>query len=188
MEASNGHEAVEQAIMHRPDLILLDLVMPHVDGFGALVKIRANPATRLTKVVAFSARVFEQDRRQSQQAGFDDFVPKPVDLDALLTKIGYHLNLVWQIRPATHESLVSNASMSNKGTATGPAQLPETDQIETIYKLASMGDIQGILAQLTTIERDNPAYQSFVDDLRQAAGEFDMRKIRKYLKACLKTL
>lgn len=188
IEASNGHEAVEQAIMHRPDLVLLDLVMPHLDGFGALAKIRANPATRLTKVVAFSARVFEQDRRQSQQAGFDDFVPKPVDLDALLTKIGYHLNLVWQIRPATHESLVSKANMSSKGTATGPAQLPETDQIETIYKLASMGDIQGILAQLTTIERDNPAYQSFVDDLRQAAGEFDMRKIRKYLKACLKTL
>lgn len=188
IEASNGHEAVEQAIEHLPDLILLDLVMPHLDGFGALAKIRANPAISPAKVVAFSARVFEQDRRHSQQAGFDDFVPKPVDLDALLTKIGHHLNLVWQTRLPTHELLVSKANMSRKGTTTDPAQLPEAEQLEALVKLASMGDIQGILAHLTALEHDNPAYQSFVDDLRQAAGEFDMRTIRKYLQACLNTL
>ncbi|GAB4022542.1 ATP-binding protein [Spirosoma koreense] len=188
IEARNGHEAVEQAIRYRPDLILLDLVMPHLDGFGALMKIRANPATSLTKVVAFSARVFEQDRQQSQQAGFDDFVPKPVDLDALLTKIGQHLNLVWQTRPFTHEALVSATSPGSLETKATPAQLPEIAQLEALYNLASMGDIQGILAQLTAIEQDNPVYQFFVDDLRQAAEEFDMRKIRKYLQACLQSL
>ncbi len=99
IEVRNGREAVEKAVQHMPDLLLLDLVMPYLDGYGALHQIRANPGTNDTKVFAFSAKVFEQDKQRSQQAGFDDFVPKPVDLDALLLKIGTHLNLTWQTQP-----------------------------------------------------------------------------------------
>ncbi|GAB3641263.1 PAS domain-containing hybrid sensor histidine kinase/response regulator [Spirosoma arcticum] len=186
IEARNGREAVEQAILHKPDLILLDLVMPYLDGYGALKQIRANPATNVAKVFAFSARVFEQDKQRSRQAGFDDFVPKPVNLDALLIKIGTHLNLTWQTRPVTDSSVPPKSNLARTNTV--PAQLPEPSQLEALYELARLGDIQGILVQTARVERANPAYQPFVDDIRQAAGEFDTRKIKKYLQACLKTV
>ena len=183
IETRNGREAVEQAMAHKPDLILLDLVMPYLDGYGALKQIRANPATKATRVFAFSAKVFEQDKQHSRQAGFDDFIPKPVDLNALLMKIGIHLNLTWQTRPVTDES-----ASPVKPVNAVPAQLPEPAQLESLYELARVGDIQGILTKLSELERDPADYHSFVSDIRRAADEFDTRRIKKYLQACLQTV
>lgn len=182
IDARNGREAVERAIEHQPDLILLDLVMPYLDGYGALKQIRANPATSQTTVFAFSAKVFERDKQRSQQAGFDDFVPKPVDLDALLTKIGQHLKLSWQTQTSSAAPTTPAARPAMESV-----QLPEPVQLETLYELARLGDIQGILAEVVRIEQTSPAYQSFADSIRQAAAEFDTRQIKKYLQACLKT-
>lgn len=180
LEAGNGREAVEKAIEHRPNLILLDLVMPYLDGFGALQQLRANAHTSRARVFAFSAHVFERDKQRSQQAGFDDFIPKPVDLDFLLTKIGRHLNLAWQTRPTPSSTLGSSPKTSPFQT-----QLPEPAQLEALYELARLGDIQGILAQLAHVEQANSGYQPFADEIRRAADEFDTRKIKKYLQACL---
>jgi signal transduction histidine kinase/DNA-binding response OmpR family regulator len=184
IEARNGREAVEQAILYKPDLVLLDVVMPYLDGFGALKQIRSNPVTSVAKVFAFSAKVFEQDKQRTQQAGFDDFVPKPVNLDSLLTKIGTHLNLTWQTRPIADSSVLSKTSTSRAGTAL--TQLPESAQLEVLYELARMGDIQEILTKIAEVEAANSGYKAFADEIRQAAGEFDTRKIKKYLQACLK--
>ncbi len=186
LDARNGREAVEKTIEHQPDLILLDLVMPYLDGYGALKQIRANPATERTTVFAFSARVFEQDRHRSQQAGFDDFVPKPVDLDALLTKIGQHLNLTWQTPAGADLSVPKTPAVGRVGSV--PAQLPAPSQLQALYELARVGDIQAIQTQVTRVEQDSPACQPFVDTIRQAAAEFDTRQIKKYLQACLKTV
>lgn len=180
IEANNGREAVEKAIEHRPDLILLDLVMPYLDGFGALQQLRANAHTSRARVFAFSAHVFERDKQRSQQAGFDDFIPKPVDLDLLLAKIGRHLNLTWQTRQ-TPDSVATGDPKTNPFQA----RLPEPAQLQALYELARLGDIQGILAQLSEVEQANSAYQPFADEIRRAASEFDTRKIKKYLQACL---
>ncbi|QHV99791.1 ATP-binding protein [Spirosoma endbachense] len=186
IEARNGREAVEQAVAHRPDLILLDLVMPYLDGFGALKQIRTNADTNSARVVAFSARVFEQDKQKSQQAGFDDFIAKPIDFDALLTTIGHLLNLAWKTRPVNDAAAEMTTRFDTIPTDT--SSVPDRSQLEALYKLASMGDIQGILAYLADIEQKSSAYNRFISEIRRAAGEFDTRQIRKYLQACLKTL
>ncbi|MEZ0609022.1 ATP-binding protein [Fibrella sp. WM1] len=182
LEARSGREAVELAIAHQPDLILLDLVMPDLDGYQALQLLRANAATQSTRVLAFSARVFMQDQQRSQQAGFDDFIPKPVNLDTLLARIGQHLNLTWQTQPL-------NPSTKAGGRANRanhlPVHRPHPDQLNALYGLARLGDIQEILARLDSIERQNAAYLPFAETLRQAAAEFDIRTIKKYLQACL---
>ena len=185
VEARNGREAVGQALAHNPDLILLDLVMPYLDGYGALKKIRASSATNAARIFAFSAKVFEQDKQRSQRAGFDDFIPKPIDLDALLIKIGTHLNLTWQTRPPTGE--LAAPTVSNRTQAI-PTHLPEPAQLRSLYELARLGDIQGILTQLDGVERASPDYEFFVADIRRAVSEFDTRRIKKYLQACLQTL
>lgn len=181
IDARNGREAVEQARRHQPNLILLDLVMPYLDGYGALQQLRTNPETRTTPVFAFSARVFEQDRQRTRQAGFDDFVPKPVDLDDLLLKIGQHLALTWQTRlvqPTEEGPIDEGASAENL--------LPDADQLDVLYDMARIGDIQGILREVQAIEQAGKNHKSFVAEIRRAADEFDTRRIKKYLQACLK--
>jgi len=177
VEARNGREAVDLARQHQPDLILLNLVMPFLDGYGALAQLRANPLTRQTPVFAFSARVFEQDKLRSRQAGFDDFVAKPVDLDDLLGKVGRHLNLTWQTRPLADTTVPIDTD--------APLTVPSADQMEVLYKLARLGDIQGILAQVDQIQQANLAHRPFTDVIRRAASEFDTRQIKKYLKSFL---
>jgi two-component system cell cycle response regulator DivK len=77
LQASNGHEAVEQAIQHLPDLILMDIEMPGMDGWEATRLIKADPAARAIPVVAVTAQN-QRARATLLEAGFCAFVRKPV--------------------------------------------------------------------------------------------------------------
>ena len=79
--ANNGREGYEKAQELRPDLILMDLHMPLMDGFETVRKIRANPLLGKTPVVALSADAFIEQQKGALDAGFDDYITKPVDLD-----------------------------------------------------------------------------------------------------------
>ncbi|MDX1344351.1 MAG: ATP-binding protein [Sedimenticolaceae bacterium] len=79
--ANNGREGYEKAQELRPDLILMDLHMPLMDGFETVRKIRANPILAKTPVVALSADAFIEQQKGALDAGFDDYITKPVDLD-----------------------------------------------------------------------------------------------------------
>ena len=94
-EAENGEEALVLAANNRPDLILMDLVMPELDGFEATKQIRQSSTLQDIVVIGLSASVFEEDRDQSIDAGCDDFVAKPLQASELLDKIGEHLKLDW---------------------------------------------------------------------------------------------
>lgn len=65
----------------RVDLILLDLQLPHEDGYAVLGRIRANPKLHNTRVVAVTANVLPQDQVRARKAGFDGFIGKPLDFD-----------------------------------------------------------------------------------------------------------
>ncbi len=175
-EAIDGQDAIEQAQQHQPDLILMDLVMPRVNGFEALQQLRQQPAFATVKVIAFSANVFEQNQHRSLEVGFDDFVTKPVDIDSLLDKLKKHLGLTWRYAPA--ESLLSTAVPERPST---PLVLPSSDQLNRLLGLARHGDIGAILTQLADIEQENEAFLPFIAPLRQWATEFDTGKIRDYL-------
>jgi DNA-binding response OmpR family regulator len=77
LTAANGEEALAQAIRSPPDLILSDVMMPRLDGFGLLSQLRANPGTKTIPVVLVSARAGEESRVGGLQAGADDFLVKP---------------------------------------------------------------------------------------------------------------
>jgi CheY-like chemotaxis protein len=85
VEAANGRQAVERALAERPDLIVMDMMMPHVDGFQATREIRALEGLRGVPIVALTA--MEGARERVLQAGCDDMVPKPLDVRAFLDKV-----------------------------------------------------------------------------------------------------
>ena len=85
--ANDGGEGVSQAAAERPDLILMDMSLPVLDGWEATRRIKADPATRGIPVIALTAHAMSDDRDKAVAAGCDDYDTKPVDLPRLLGKI-----------------------------------------------------------------------------------------------------
>ena len=85
--ASDGEQGVVLAKAEQPDLILMDLSLPVVDGWEATRRIKADDATRHIPVLALSAHAMTQDRAQALAAGCDDYDTKPIDLPRLRAKI-----------------------------------------------------------------------------------------------------
>ena len=85
--AVDGLQGVEMAGAQRPQLILMDLSLPGIDGWEATRRIKASPATRAIPVIALTAHAMSDDRAKALAAGCDDFDTKPVDLARLLDKM-----------------------------------------------------------------------------------------------------
>jgi CheY-like chemotaxis protein len=86
--ATDGAQGVAMAASERPDLILMDLTLPDIDGKEATRRIKADPATKRIPVIALTANAMTGDREKAIAAGCDDFDTKPVELERLLGKIG----------------------------------------------------------------------------------------------------
>ena len=87
IEAETGEDAIALAATSAPDLVVMDIHLPGMNGLDALAKLRTTPATRALPVVAFTASVMPQDRNEIMAAGFDAFVSKPIDLELFLQTV-----------------------------------------------------------------------------------------------------
>ena len=85
--ASDGKQGIAMAVSEQPDLILMDLTLPDIDGEEVTRRIRADPATKRIPVIALTANAMNSDRDKALAAGCDDFDTKPVDMPRLLAKI-----------------------------------------------------------------------------------------------------
>lgn len=82
--AGSGGEAIEKASKESPALILMDVNLPEMDGITAMKKIKANTETSSIPILALTASVMREDKERIIRAGFDGFIPKPVDLEELV--------------------------------------------------------------------------------------------------------
>ena len=85
--ASDGEQGIELARQQRPDLILMDLGLPSLDGWSAARLLKEAPDTRPIPIIALSAHTMPGDRERALAAGCDEYDAKPVAFDRLLTKI-----------------------------------------------------------------------------------------------------
>lgn len=85
--AVDGRQGVEMARTENPDLILMDMSLPVLDGWGATRQIKADSRTRSIPVIALTAHAMAGDREKAMQAGCDDYDTKPIELSRLLGKI-----------------------------------------------------------------------------------------------------
>ena len=87
LEAVNGEEGVRLALAHRPDMVLMDIQLPDINGVEAFTRIRANAGTAAVPVVAFTASVTPMDRSRITDAGFDGFISKPINLKEFIETV-----------------------------------------------------------------------------------------------------
>jgi two-component system cell cycle response regulator DivK len=87
IEASNGQEALERTEQSAPDLVLLDIEMPLLNGFGVLRQLRGNPRFASLPVLALTAYAMQGDREKALAAGFDEYITKPISAVILRAQI-----------------------------------------------------------------------------------------------------
>jgi len=91
MEAENGEQALAAIAKQRPDLILMDIQLPIMDGYTATRQIKADPAMRSIPIIAVTSYALSGEEKKARAAGCDDYVPKPFSPRQLLAKIRQYL-------------------------------------------------------------------------------------------------
>ena len=181
-EASDGEEAVKEALEVHPDLVLMDLRMPVVSGAEAAKRIREMPELAGIVIIAVSASVYEEDVKRSALAGCDGFVRKPVKIEDLLSAIETGLSLTW-IRggnatvsqpPDGAEITLPNPDTPAAGLM--PEGIPE-EALRELFEFAKRGDMQSIVRWADTEERDDPTRLPFTSRLRTLARSFRAKAI-----------
>jgi two-component system cell cycle response regulator DivK len=87
LEATTGSEGVRLAIEHKPDLVLMDIQLPDIDGLTALAQIRAEAALKHVPVLAVSASVMPDDQQRIAASGFDAFITKPINVKSFVATV-----------------------------------------------------------------------------------------------------
>ena len=91
MEAESGEQALAAVAKQRPDLILMDIQLPGMDGYEATRRIKADPALRSIPIIAVTSYALSGEEQKARAAGCDDYVPKPYSPRQLLAKIRQYL-------------------------------------------------------------------------------------------------
>ena len=175
-EAVNGMEAVRTSYSFVPDLILMDIVMPVMQGIEATRKIRSIPTLKNTKIIAVTANISHETQQECFKAGFDDYITKPVQIDELLDLIQEHLHLSW-----TNEASSDKESQINEQVESPPIVLPPNDAIETMNKLILSGKTTRLKKLLAQIKDDFPKCITFTSKAYQLLEQFRLEEIQNLI-------
>ncbi|HWN71986.1 MAG TPA: ATP-binding protein, partial [Haliangium sp.] len=177
-EAANGEEALARCAAAHPDVILMDLHMPVMDGFAATRALRSRREHEEIVIIAISASAFEGDRDASLQAGCDGFLAKPIHLDALLAQLAAQLDLTWmraEPRAASEQPEVEASVW----------ELPLAEELAELLRMAQQGDVKALRDGVDGLEASNHAYAPFCEELRAWAKQYRLKQIRSHLEALL---
>ncbi len=175
-EAINGEDGLAKAIAFEPDLILIDLIMPILDGFEATRRIRQTPTIREAIIIAISASAAGPVRENSLAAGCDDYLPKPVNFDSLLAKIGLFLGVEW-IYP---EEPVPPLAADDQ-----PFLIPPQDLLEQINALVLIGAIRDLQDFLKRMAHEQPELTPFATKINGMADAFQLNEIQALIQQYL---
>ena len=173
-EAANGREGLAKAMEDRPDMILMDLVMPIMDGFESARRIRKTSDLNDVIIIALSASVFEENRQKSRQAGCNDFLPKPLHAESLLEKIQDYLALEWEYE--TERTMDSKKEDRAKTFIS-----PPSEELAPMLEAVKKGRIMAIREHIDQIEQLGPSYFHFVAELRRLTKGYQLKQLTEFL-------
>jgi signal transduction histidine kinase/DNA-binding NarL/FixJ family response regulator len=179
IEASQGEEAWEKVLAHKPDLIITDLVMPILDGFGFINRLRQWEQFQKIPIIASSASVFAIDQHKSIDVGADAFLPKPVEAEVLLEM----LRKIFQLQWIFDEKV--NASKNNNSTdfeESGDTIIPNKDVLLKLFELVQDGDVQNILELSNQLSLSDDRLKVFTQHIIQLASNFQLKRLANFIE------
>jgi signal transduction histidine kinase/DNA-binding NarL/FixJ family response regulator len=178
IEAEDGQVGLTQLVAAQPDLVITDLSMPVMGGSEFLEKLRAMPQYQDLPVIVSSASVFESDRQRSIDAGANDFLPKPIQAEALFAALQVFLTIEWVYdeQPVVEASVVSQTN----GYTT-----PATTDLTILHDLCRRGLVKPLLQEIERIEQLDSQFVPFTQELREMAKGFKLKQMRSLLEQYL---
>lgn len=170
IEAASGQEALDSALTSPPDVVLMDLVMPEMDGFEAIRQIRQRYPAKEVVIIATSASISSSIREWCKQAGADDFLAKPIQLQELFTCLETHLKLEWRYK-------LSQGQGFDRRAESRDMPIPSPEDLRMLRGFAQNGVITGIEQFLRKISHGDEAYRSFAEQVSRLADGFEFEKI-----------
>jgi signal transduction histidine kinase/DNA-binding response OmpR family regulator len=178
IEAKDGQEGWEIASAHSPDLIITDLMMPVMDGYQLLRRIRTSESLRNIVAIASSASVFESNQQEAIDVGADLFLPKPVQADVLLKILQEQLNLTWTYEPSSH--LTSNATLDPSNSS--KIILPPVEILQRLHDLIMDGDTQEIVSMVSELSEADVTMVPFAEHVTQLATRFQIKQLQALIE------
>ncbi len=174
----DGAAALEEVRARRPDLVLSDVMMPKLDGFGLLRELRADPRTHEVPVILLSARAGEESRVEGMESGADDYLVKPFTARELLARVGAHVQMARvRVRASnalrrSEEALRLAGRRKDEFLATLSHELrgplaPMTNMLEVMKRSQSRPDL--LPQALDVMQRQTRQLARLVDDLMDAS-------------------
>ncbi len=166
-EASNSKEALDLAIQNLPNVIITDLIMPHMNGFELVQKLYKLPELQEVIIFITSADVFEQ---QNLQIDCNEFFAKPIDTGILLNKLAKYLPLKW-----VFEDIDTSTENTN---IIGPS----TEQAAILLKLVLAGNVKKIINNVNQLEQQYPELAQFTTEVKKLVRNFAMSELKTFIK------
>lgn len=174
-EAANGLECLERHISFRPDLILMDLAMPVMDGWEASYIIRKVRQSDIP-IGIVSANAFDKGLENTAGIGAEDFILKPVSLSDLLGWLGTRLNIDWVTQPENIDASMQEAKLET------PLIAPPQVCLDELLALIKMGYVRGVSRKIDEIESLDTKYGLFVSTMRKLAQQFQLAAMKKFVE------
>ena len=195
-EATNGKEGLEKVEKSHPDLILMDLVMPVMDGFECTRRIRRDPDLKEIKVIATSAIDFDHSKhaKDNDFPFYDDFLGKPVQTKQLFKILQSQLQIEWCYEgedSLLKEEQSQDADVSSEENAAQELEVaelsgltpPPKEEVEALLAIAKRGDIRQIGKEVAKLAQENPDLKAFENRVNQLVKGFKMKQIRDMLRS-----
>lgn len=171
--AASAHEQISQA---QPDIVLMDLMMPGVDGFTLCREIRDMDILRMPVLLAVSAMAGDDVLERCRQAGFADLLNKPVHLDALVDALRVHAGIEW-----TYGVIHPAPVALDEGPVNEPIVPPSADEITAFLDLARRGVVRNIESRAEELARSHPEYSPFARRVARYARDFKLKELGEWL-------
>ena len=174
LEAEDGAAALRSVHVHEPDVVLMDSVMPVMDGLEAIRRLRSTEGRPDLPVIVVSANASGADRQESLAAGANAFLSKPIDFDRLLPELAALLELEWMRR-----DLDPLAGMAD----TGPLVAPPEEEMEVLLHLARLGNMRKIHAHAQHLVAQDERFRPLAVRLCRLADGFESAAILALLRS-----
>lgn len=177
-----GEDAVGAAARLLPDVVLMDIRVPVVDGLEATRRIRARPELRDTVIIAVSASAFEHDRAGCLEAGADDFLAKPFRQERLFQLLATHVDarLLWA--EARIAQIVERAGDGSSGADPAGLALPPQQTLRTLLDLARHGNLGALREHAERLAALDSRHAAFAARIGAYLDGFQMKKLRQWLE------
>ncbi|MBN3888355.1 MAG: response regulator [Nostoc sp. JL31] len=179
VEASQGEEGWEKVLAQKPDLIITDLVMPILNGFELIERLRQSEQFKEIAVIASSASVFAADQYKSIDVGANAFLPKPIEAETLLEMLRQFLQLEW-----IFDVTVDEINKNNIDAFDRPNEMiyPGKEVLQDLLELTQDGDIQKVLEMAEELSASDEYLSIFVNQIVQLASNFQLKRLETFIQ------